>query len=185
MGLDIVEFVISVEDAFRVPIPDRDAEVLTTPRRLIDYLTSRLPSGLAPACLSQRAFHKLRSIICRRLKVSRTALRPNADLLDIFPKWGQAESWRTIADELGAGKYWPRLAKPGWFERFQSPRLNRLEELVRFIVARNPCLLLGEGEGWTRHQVAEVVHGLIRDQLGIRRDQYTEDSRWLQDMGVD
>jgi hypothetical protein len=184
MGLDLVEFVISVEDTFQIQIPDADAQTIATPRYLINYLTGRLPSGKSPPCLSQRAFYQLGSIIRRHLNLPRHALRPNTNLLDIFPTKGHAELWKAIGDEVGARKYWPRLGKPGWLERVETPRLNRFADIVRFMVARNPCLLLREGEGWTRHKVAEVVHGLIREQLGVRRDQYTEDSRWGSDMGI-
>jgi len=43
----------------------------------------------------------------------------------------------------------------------------------------------GQEVGWTRRQLAEVVHGLIREQLGFQRGEYTEDSRWDQDMRID
>lgn len=186
MGLDLVMFALSVEDAFQVVIPNRDAEELLTPGRLIDYLTSRLPPGHAPPCLCQRAFYTLRTIICRRLNLSPRALGPSNDLLDLIPEPERARTWRTIAEELGARRYWPKLARPGWgwFEGMTSPRLHRFGDIVRFVAVRNPCLLLRPGEGWSRHQVAEVVHGLVREQLGLRRHEYAEDWRWSEDMGL-
>ena len=38
MGLDLVELVIHIEEEFKVTIPDADAEKMTTPRNVIDYL---------------------------------------------------------------------------------------------------------------------------------------------------
>jgi hypothetical protein len=52
-------------------------------------------------------------------------------------------------------------------------------------VARSPLTLKPADEGWTRGQVAEVVHGLIWDEFRIPRDQYTENSRWAEDMGIE
>lgn len=42
MGLDTVEFVMALEQRFAVVISDRDAEGLTTPRRVVELLESRL-----------------------------------------------------------------------------------------------------------------------------------------------
>jgi len=43
MGLDIVEFVMDVEESFGISIPDDVAERFTTPRKLIDYILDRVP----------------------------------------------------------------------------------------------------------------------------------------------
>jgi acyl carrier protein len=185
MGLDLLEFIFSVEEVFNLYIPEADAQVLDTPRRLIDYLTSRLPDGLGPDCLSQRAFYRLRIAICEEFHCPRQMIRPGTDLLQLAPKGYQPERWREIGRRLGAEKYWPRLAKPGWFENAESPRLSLVRDIVRFMCARNLSALLDKGEGWTRKRVADVVHKLIREQLGIPRGEYTEDSRWTEDMGIE
>jgi hypothetical protein len=41
MGLDLVETIYSIEEEFKITIPDEIATTLTTPRRVIDYLMSR------------------------------------------------------------------------------------------------------------------------------------------------
>jgi hypothetical protein len=46
MGLEAVEFVIDVEKAFGLSIPDRDFNELSTPRKLVGYLVGRLPGDL-------------------------------------------------------------------------------------------------------------------------------------------
>src|SRR5207248_219742 len=115
MGLDIVEFVMSVENAFDLRIPDKAAQSMTTPRRLIDYLHGRLPRSSLGYCLSQRIFYQLREALSEQLSIDRTAISPGTNLLDIIP---------------------------------------------------------------------EIVHALIAVELGMRRSQYTEDSRWVQDMGI-
>ena len=42
MGLDVVELVLATEKEFELDIPDADAEKITTPRMLTDYVISRL-----------------------------------------------------------------------------------------------------------------------------------------------
>lgn len=41
MGLDLVETVMRLEEEFEITIPNDDAERLTTPRTVIDYLLNR------------------------------------------------------------------------------------------------------------------------------------------------
>jgi len=43
MGLEVVEFVIDVEKAFGLSIPDHDFGALKTPRELVIYLCRRIP----------------------------------------------------------------------------------------------------------------------------------------------
>lgn len=40
MGLDLVEIVMRIEEDFEIEIPDRVAETLTTPGKVIDYLAN-------------------------------------------------------------------------------------------------------------------------------------------------
>lgn len=180
MGLDITEFVISVEEAFRLTIPDKDAQEIATPRHLIDYIAQRLPSGQAPHCLSQRAFYRLRRVLSRRPNVARNVLVPDTRLLDILPKYEAAERWRAIGDELGMGPDWPRLR--GWFR--SGPPFRHIRGVVQFLVSQHPSLLLHPGEGWTRPMIAKAIHGLICETFGMQRDQYTEDSHFVKDMGL-
>jgi hypothetical protein len=183
MGLDVVEFVMSVEDSLGIAIPDAEAGALNTPGRLIDWCTNRLPSAAVGGCLSQRAFYLLRRAVRRHAPPTAPLLRPDTSLLEVWPKSDRARAWAAVHDELGL-RSWPRLARLNWLP-FTTPRLHLARAVVRYMVARDPLSLKAVGEGWTRNQVAEVVHGLIREELGISRETYTESSHWVEDMGAD
>ena len=86
MGLDIVEFVMEVEEAFALRIPDSVAEKILTPRMLIDYVYSQTIDPRKVGCLSQRAFYAVRRQLCERLDLPRSALRPTTDLLAVLPQ---------------------------------------------------------------------------------------------------
>lgn len=60
MGLEIVEFIMSVEEKFGIEIADRDAEKLTTVRKLIDYIMTKVKPGEDRGCMTQREIHRLR-----------------------------------------------------------------------------------------------------------------------------
>ena len=42
MGLDLVEMVMAVEEHFGIEILDKEAYHITTPRKLIDYVTEKV-----------------------------------------------------------------------------------------------------------------------------------------------
>src|SRR5882724_4189019 len=187
MGLDLVEFAMEVEEVFHFQFPDEDTLGITTPRRLIDYLAQHLPAANDPVCLSQRAFYRLRQALATRLRSPRTAFRPDTPLLPLIPAAIRHEVWNEVRTEIGAddARGWPRLAEPGWFDLFRSARAGTLREAALLLVARFPQVLKGGDAGWTRTQIAEVVHLLICNRVGLRRNQYTKDSRWREDMGID
>jgi hypothetical protein len=183
MGLDLLNFAFCVEEAFRVELAGPDT--LCTPGRLIDYLHNRLPKAVAPICPTQRAFYRLRGALSQFANIPRNKIHPKSNLLDLVPARSKDDVWQKVGKDLGAEKYWPRLEKPGWFESPECPRMNIAGRIARFLVARNPWTLLRAGEGWSRPMVAAVVHCLIEDELGLRRGEYTEDSHWSHDMGLD
>jgi hypothetical protein len=45
MGLEVVEFIVSLEKALGLSIPDGDSAALRTPRELVRYLEPRLAAG--------------------------------------------------------------------------------------------------------------------------------------------
>ena len=63
MGLEIVKFVMEVEEAFQFRISDEEAQQLDTPRRCLDFIHGRVPQSTNDFCLSQRAFYRLRRAV--------------------------------------------------------------------------------------------------------------------------
>ena len=54
MGLDGVEMVMAVEEAFDIRIEASEAEKLLTPRLLIDFVQSKVSGATASVCLDSR-----------------------------------------------------------------------------------------------------------------------------------
>lgn len=77
MGLDGVEIVMKVEDAFGITIDDGEAGKIATPGQLIDLVLSKVGRTVDEACLTQRAFHRVRAALMRRMGVSRNQIRPD------------------------------------------------------------------------------------------------------------
>ncbi len=189
MGLDLLEFCLKVEETFHFRFPDEDAAKLATPRLLIDYLTAHLPTSEQFVCPTQHVFYRLRSSLSARLGCPRSALRPDTSLLELVPESGRSALWKDVRRDcdLPGGMRWPRLAGPGWLDFCRSPRVDTLGEATRLIARQLPGpskVIAGHEMGWTRAEVAAVVHGLIQQELGLSRGEYTENSRWWEDMRV-
>ena len=94
MGLDIVEFVMGVEERFGIEIPDADAQNLTTPRKLVDYIMTRVKPGQDRGCLTQREFHRLRRALVARHWATRQNLKPDTLLEGIVPRLNRRTLWQ-------------------------------------------------------------------------------------------
>jgi hypothetical protein len=71
-------------------------------------------------------------------------------------------------------------ATTNWATEFAAPYVV-IEDLTRFLIAFAP---VEDGQiSWTRAQIASVVHALIVEVLFVVK--YKDDSRWIEDMGID
>src|SRR5437773_10305370 len=97
MGLTIVEFVLEVEEVFAISIPDGDAELIVTPRDLVDYLLWRggAPSD-ADSCRTQGVFYRLRQAIGSSRGIPWAAIRPSVPRAQVLPRQYRRPSWSRI-----------------------------------------------------------------------------------------
>lgn len=181
MGLDGVEFLMSLEEAFGIHVPDAAAFTLRTPRLVIDYIHVQLPQTgeSAGICLPQRAFYRLRDILTSWLWIDRSAVRPASDLDDLLPAEGRTATWARIGDVFGARR-WTRV---GWWGSPTRTRVNTMREAATWIAANMPVAIKRPDEAWVRSEVAWVVDRMIRDRLGIY--EYGLDDDFVRDLGVD
>lgn len=101
MGLDIVEFVMEIEDRFNIRIQDRDAERLQTVGQLIDYLQELLHAVPMHPCPTQQAFHRVRRLFLRRQWGKREVIRPSTSLEALIPREGRQLHWDGLGADLG------------------------------------------------------------------------------------
>ena len=138
LGLDLVELVIATEAAFGVAIPDAVAAELDTPRKVIDYLQSRLATSDTPDCLSQRAFYRIRGAVMQRFERSRDSLAPDTRIGDVLPHSGAEAHWRQLGAELGADQ-WPKWRDASWLRRQLGTGPATLGDLANQLARTNPA----------------------------------------------
>ena len=108
MGLDLLEFVLAVEDAFAIAISDKDADSLRTPGLLVDYLENRLTPSPNVPCLHQRAFYRIRLAGMKVLDQPRAAFAPTTPWDSLLHAGKQRREWLLLQRAAGL-QPWPRL----------------------------------------------------------------------------
>src|SRR5690348_2802168 len=100
MGLDLVEYVMAVEDAFQISIPNEDAALIDTPQKLIDYLCDGLGESTDGPPLVQMVFYRVRAALAEELAVPRSKIRPSTLVADLSDR-PYLEVWDAVALRLG------------------------------------------------------------------------------------
>lgn len=177
MGLDGVEFIMEVEDAFQVAIPDDVASSLRTPRNLVDYLGERLAGEGERVCLEQRAFHRLRRAAIRVFGTSRGEVASDTRWDAILPSRQRRRNWQLLGRAASISP-WPRLSIWGGFR----PWLTTVGSTSRHVATHAPASLRHESERWSRSEVEAVVARLMRECLGIK--EFGWDQEFVKDLGV-
>lgn len=177
MGLEGVEFVMSVEEAFGLAIPDKDAQTLITPRHLVKYLESRLGPGKG-GCLEQRAFHALRRAGMAVLHQPRAAFRPETLWDEVLPVRSRRRTWRLLHHATGVVA-WP----PMWVWGTVPKPYATVKDTARYLAAHSAANLQRPDTGWSRVQIESVIRRLLHDELGI--DNFDWNDRFVQDLGID
>ena len=185
MGLDIVELFMAVEAGFGVEIPDDAASGMVTPRHVVAFLESALPTGTATSCLSQRAFYRLRERCAHHLRVPAHALAPATPLDEVVDADGRRGAWAAIGADLGAER-WPLPRSPGWWGRtFEVARPATLGEVARYAATWYPRAVKGVDGQWTRADIERALLALVAAETGADMARHTLDSEFVRDFELD
>ena len=178
MGLDSVEFVMALEEAFRIRIPNEVAEHLLTPGEVVRYVRSRVAGDGNPlGCLGQRAFYRLRRAAVQVFEVPRAAVTPSTLWQGLLSPLQARHDWQLL-HQAAALPYWPGLTLFG-----RVPKaIASVGETARHLAAHTPTAFMWPGEAWTQDAVEGVVKGLMRDRLGIT--EFAWDSQFGRDLRV-
>jgi acyl carrier protein len=238
MGLDGLELVMNLEEAFGIQITDEEAINCRTPRMLIDVIFSKLKAADEHVCRSQRAFYSIRKVLVQTLGLERKSITLDWRFRDSIPKSRQREVWEQLKATLRP-RNWPGLVRPAWmslsltviglavfggtvvsivqlpgkagakdwiqpvfvatygagfltlfygiiaavltrpYRLYIPPYLTSIRDVIPHAVTSDHMT------GWTREEVAIVVKRLTAEQLGIDESEFTEDSRFVEDLNLD
>lgn len=177
MGLDIVQLVMDVEEAFGIAIPDEEAARMRTPRMVLEYLGTRLPvvAGEGEGCLTQHLFYAARRGF-RAAGVPRAALRPNTSLRTLTDRAAWPALWTRVRTEAG-DPHWPESIP---WAGFWSRGPGTLGELsIHLVTSWRPA----PGQAWTRQRLELVLRATIQESTGI--PEFSLDDDFVRDMKLD
>ena len=99
MGLDSVELVMSVEDAFQINISEEEASKIRTVGEFYDVVRSKLAikddEGWG-RCLTSTAFYRVRRAMVEVLRIDRRKITPKTELSVLLPTPQRRENWGRI-----------------------------------------------------------------------------------------
>ena len=228
MGLDGVELVIALEEAFGVQLEVEEAVKTVSPRSIGDLIFSKLKTSDERVCQSQRAFYILRKALINTFKLKREDVSLDTRFRSFIPAEREREVWPQLQVAVAA-RHWPDLSRPVWMTRlitassltvlvitiFVSHRFHwglaigsilgviltavfaslaarfttpfRHYVPARFQTVRDliPPAMTSDCITWTREQVSDVVKQVVMEQLAVKETDYTEDSLFIDDFGMD
>ena len=173
MGLDTVEILLAWEQSCGITIEDSEAAALRTPRQAIELIAVKLGAqeNAGTACLSMRAFHRLRDAIAKTARVSRSDIRPDSHVRDFLAP-PRSRRW----DEVRMASGIPSLPEPGWF----AP--HTMSSLVSWVITHAAKELKPAAEPWTRGEIRCVVREGVAEVTGQRR--FGDDDDFIYDLGI-
>jgi hypothetical protein len=113
MGLEGIEILMEVEEAFDISIEDSEAERSSTPGELIDVVMSKVAHADAAGCLTQRAFNRLRAALLSHLPLKRRDIAPSVRMAELVPRTDREPLLERLAAELGTPPM-PPMVRPQW-----------------------------------------------------------------------
>jgi hypothetical protein len=175
MGLDAVELVINLEDAFGVAIPDAAAEQMRTVGDTYDRIVSCLRERAADmsACGSAHTFYRLRQELASHLGVARRLVRPDSVLENLIAPLAR-RWWPRIA--RAAAMHVPRHASWGRF----PPAGSTIREVIRQSAKSR---FIRANKTVDEHTVWDAVCEAVFDVSGADRSTIHRGTRYIEDLG--
>ena len=178
MGLDAVEIIMAIEEAFGIDIPDSALSKTTTPAILIAYVQNAVESRSdRRSCISQRAFHRVRASIMKVTGVGRSEITLNTNINKIFIGPMRSEQWRDFKIHAGLADL-PNLGLGfGWL--FGPKSVNDLVAKMVLVISDE----IKEDRSWTNEEIRQIIRSIICSQLAIR--EFKDTDEFVRDLGLD
>ncbi|KPL21299.1 MAG: hypothetical protein AMJ75_10230 [Phycisphaerae bacterium SM1_79] len=230
MGLQGVEVVMDLEEAFGVELKDDQVVESVTPRMIGDVIFSKLKATDEHICQSQRALYILRKALLNMFNPERKSITPDTRFGDFIGKLQEKEIWGQLGVAI-PGRSWPRLARPLWMSplliavtlaifsmtsitvyaairsllgieigfiagavlaavfahiatKLTRPCKVRIPSRFKSVRDAIPYAITSDPVKSTREQVPVLVEQIVMEELGVKESECTEDSRFVDDFGM-
>jgi acyl carrier protein len=120
MGLDAVELIMAVEEAFDIQIPDREAEKLSTVGQMYAFVVNKLAFNELPRCQSSAVFYQARRALMDLHGVPRRSVSPSTRMDSLLPSSSRRSDWQRLSRTMEAQL--PQLEPPRWMGLLSAGR---------------------------------------------------------------
>ena len=100
MGLDSVEILVNVENAFGITISNYEAEKISTVGDIHNVVWRNVQGRQSMRCRSQQLFYRLRYILINKFNATHEGIVPEASLNKVFPKNNRRLKYHRLHKEL-------------------------------------------------------------------------------------
>ncbi len=101
MGLDLIDMVVEVEDAFGIDLATEDCCQIRTVGELHALVSRTLQVDAQGPCLSMVTFHALRNNLMDTCGLSREVIRVDTRLDRLIPSGSRKIAWERLEDRMG------------------------------------------------------------------------------------
>jgi acyl carrier protein len=156
MGLDAVELIMAVEEAFDMEIPDQEAVKLNTVGQMYAYVVSRLAFSQRDRCISSAVFYRTRRALMDLYALQRRSITPSTRMETLLPSGQRRSHWESLGRAMEAQL--PSLEHPEWISKlFGSLGLSLLIPCLAayFVYAFSMAVLYSLGSAalvWATHR---------------------------------
>lgn len=100
MGLDSVEILVNVENAFGITISNYEAEKIATVGDIHNVVWRSLQGRQSMRCKTQQLFYKFRYILAVKFNIPKETIELDASLNEIFPTTNRRLLYRKLEKEI-------------------------------------------------------------------------------------
>lgn len=113
MGLEAVELVMEIEDAFDIKLTDEEATNAITVGDLYDCILAKIGKDrIGQCCATQKVFHVLRRSMVSVIGTDRKVIKPKTLTPKIIPKKDRRLLWQKLSEDMNFSM--PPLKLPQW-----------------------------------------------------------------------
>jgi len=102
MGLDAVELIMAVEEAFDIEIPDWEGRNLSTVGQMYAHVVSRLAFPQRERCISSAVFYRIRRALMELYGVERRSITPSTRMDTLLPPGRRRSHWQSLSQVMEA-----------------------------------------------------------------------------------
>ncbi len=110
MGLDSIELIMEIEDAFKISIPDEEACQTVTVGKLYQCVLDKINVSTDDQCSSQKAFYLLRRALKDNLDIEAKVITPKTNTKSLIGHSDRRKLWSKVSEN--APYKFPELTYP-------------------------------------------------------------------------